>query len=68
MGAAPVCKELDVESTTGKGEVIGTKSDCEKLVVLGSESKIASGVSIAELFKVKYLSKQFECAFNHQSA
>ena len=43
-----VCKELDVESTGSK--VIGSKSDCEKLVVLGSESKIASGVSIAEFF------------------
>ena len=51
MGVASVvCKELDVESTTGVGEVIGSKSDCEKLVVLGSESKIASGVSIAEFF------------------
>ena len=32
---------------------IGTKSDFEKIAVLGSESKIASVVSIAELFKVK---------------
>ena len=30
MRVASVCKELDVESTTGKGEIIGSKCDCEK--------------------------------------